>query len=60
MRMVDPPEGWRYGYPAPLEDNYEAQLRKSGYPEKDIPLAMNHSRFWGESDELEAVNGRLA
>lgn len=51
--IVDPPRGWAYGFPAPLEDNYEEQLRKAGYPEKDIPLALKHSRFLGSREELE-------
>lgn len=48
--IVDPPEGWKYGFPAPLEEDYEAQLRKSGYPEKDIELALTYSRFWESED----------
>lgn len=50
--LVDPPSGWMYGFPAPLEDDYENQLRKAGYPEKDIPLALKHSRYIGEREEL--------
>lgn len=50
--IVDPPEGWRYGFPAPLQDDYVAQLRNAGYPEKDIPLALRHSRFIGTREEL--------
>lgn len=50
--LVDPPSGWMYGFPAPLEDDYENQLRKAGYPEKDIPLALRHSRYIGEREEL--------
>lgn len=44
VEWVDPPEGWRYGFPAPREEDYEAQLRKAHYPENMIPLALNHSR----------------
>lgn len=50
--LVDPPSGWKYGFPAPLEEDYEAQLRKAGYPEKDIPLALRHSRYIGTQEEL--------
>jgi hypothetical protein len=46
VRMVDPPGGWKYGFPAPLRANYEKQLRESGYPEKDIPFALENSRYW--------------
>lgn len=45
VKLVDPPSGWLYGFPAVLEDDYEAQLRKAGYPEKDMELAMKHSRI---------------
>ena len=43
--LVDPPSGWMYGFPAPLEDDYEQQLKDAGYPLKDIPLALKHSRY---------------
>ncbi len=45
VKLVDPPSGWMYGFPAVLEEDYEAQLRKSGYPEKDIESALRHSRI---------------
>lgn len=45
MKLVDPPSGWMYGFPAVLQEDYEKQLRDAGYPEKDIELAMKHSRF---------------
>lgn len=52
--IVDPPSGWMYGFPAPLQDDYEQQLRNAGYPERDIPLALRHSRYMGTREELEA------
>lgn len=48
MRMVDPPSGWQYGFPAPIEEDYKAQLRRAGYPEKDIEFAIEHSRLWDD------------
>lgn len=48
--IVDPPSGWMYGFPAPLEDDYEAQLKRHHYPTKDIPMALEWSRYW-ESDK---------
>ena len=52
--LVDPPSGWRYGFPKPYdkEKGLEQMLREVGYPEKDIPLALNHSRYIGEYEEL--------
>jgi hypothetical protein len=48
--IVDPPSGWKYGFPKELKDGveYEDLLRSSGYPENDIPLALKHSRYWNE------------
>lgn len=50
--IVDPPSGWMYGFPKYLEEDYEQQLRDAGYPEKDIPMAMKHSRYLGTKEEL--------
>jgi len=52
--LVDPPSGWMYGFPAPLEDDYPAQLRKAGYPESQIDFALQHSRYIGTHEELLA------
>lgn len=52
--LVDPPSGWMYGFPAPLQEDYEQQLRDAGYPEWDIPLALKHSRYIGLKEDLEA------
>lgn len=52
--IVDPPSGWMYGFPAPLQGDYAQQLRDAGYPERDIPLALKHSRYMGTYEELEA------
>ena len=49
--IVDPPSGWMYGFPAPLEEDYEQQLRNAGYPEKDIPMALEHSRYLADTRE---------
>lgn len=50
--LVDPPSGWMYGFPAPLQEDYVQQLRNAGYPERDIPLALKHSRHIGSKEEL--------
>ena len=53
--MIDPPEGWRYGFPKPLHDEFytlgedfdlSRWLINEGYPEKDIELALKYSRYW--------------
>ena len=53
MILVDPPSGWKYGFPAPLQDDYEQQLRDAGYPEEAIPLALKYSRYISYNEEKE-------
>ena len=52
MTVVDPPEGWRYGFPASLPDNLtlEQLLRAHRYPEELIALALKYTRYWGKDD----------
>lgn len=50
---VDPPEGWRYGFPKILDkdvETYEQLLRKSGYPEKDMEFALTYCRQWSVNE----------
>lgn len=51
--IVDPPSGWKHGFPCVLEEgkNLIDLLREKGYPEKDIDLALKHTRMWKEEDE---------
>jgi hypothetical protein len=53
MRMIDPPKGWRYGFPKELPEgkSYGELLRESGYPEDDIELALKYSRSWEEEQD---------
>jgi len=54
VTIVDPPEGWKYGFPAILESDYRLQLERAGYPSGLVELAMNYSRYWTEYlDEWE-------
>jgi hypothetical protein len=57
--MVDPPTGWRYGFPMRYESdkdgNLEDFLIKNGYPAEDAKFASENSRFWYESDNKEKV-----
>lgn len=54
--MYDPPSGWMYGFPKPLPDNrpadwnFERWLIESGYPEKDLELALKYGRYWKVDD----------
>lgn len=49
---VDPPSGWKYGFPRPYNFETDGPLReffiKNGYPEKDATWAANNCRVFGE------------
>lgn len=55
VQIMDPPSGWKYGFPKELPDDmsYEQLLRDSGYPEKDLHLAFKYSRQWFEEVDDE-------
>ena len=53
--MIDPPEGWRYGFPKPVHEEFHMLgndfdlgrwLINEGYPKKDIELALKYSRYY--------------
>lgn len=50
--MVDPPSGWRYGFPMPVPDprpdNMIEWLKEMGYPQKEIDACGNYfyCRYW--------------
>lgn len=48
--IVDPPSGWRYGFPAPVKEDYRQQLLDHKYPDEDIEFAVKHSRYWEHED----------
>jgi hypothetical protein len=51
--MIDPPEGWKYGFPKPVpldvlgnnEETLTEWLLEQGYPENMIELALQYSRY---------------
>ena len=61
--IIDPPEGWRYGFPKPVHEEFHTLgsdfdlsrwLISEGYPQQDIELALKYSRYWeadGEDQE---------
>lgn len=53
---VDPPSGWKYGFPK-VFDLASGQtlvdfLKESGYPEKDLEFGAKYCRWW-EYEEVE-------
>lgn len=64
--IVDPPEGWRYGFPKKIPDEiaqnpgdkgekYELWLIDQEYPVGLIGLALKHSRWWQDTDETDGA-----
>lgn len=58
--IIDPPEGWRYGFPktVPLEVMKSETLLRiwladQSYPEKDIELALKYSRYWEQDTGVD-------
>lgn len=57
-RIVDPPSGWRYGFPKECpedvwhdHDRFKQFLLESGYPVTDIEFASQYVRVWFEEDD---------
>lgn len=50
--MIDPPSGWRYGFPKQFPDevkdeDLEKWVVENGYPQKLVDDGMmKHCRFW--------------
>lgn len=48
--VVDPPSGWKYGFPRVFNPNPGEDLAqwfvRVGYPARDLELALKYSRFW--------------
>lgn len=57
MLLYDPPSGWLYGFPKPYKplpgESLRETLKRDGYPETDLDLAVNHTFFTGSEEELE-------
>jgi len=53
---IDPPEGWKYGFPKPVPHRYRDKIEDflllKGYPKTLIDLALKYSRYWEEEFEL--------
>jgi hypothetical protein len=50
--IIDPPEGWRYGFPKPIpgdifssEEVFSEWLVKNGYPRDRLFEALRYSRY---------------
>jgi len=53
IKMIDPPSGWRYGFPKPLPEgieNVNKWLVENGYPQQEIDALGEYfyCRYWEE------------
>jgi len=61
--MIDPPSGWKYGFPMPLPDprpeDTIAWLIEQGYPQKEIDSYGDYfyCRYWETEIEIETEEG---
>ena len=50
VMMIDPPSGWRYGFPRSYDSKRDGAMRDfllaNGYPEGDVDFALDHMRAW--------------
>jgi hypothetical protein len=59
ITMIDPPEGWRYGFPKPIPKEHQNRvlewLVEQGYPQRRInELGKSfYSRYWVEHSPVE-------
>jgi hypothetical protein len=56
IKVIDPPQGWKYGFPKPIPDavvNFRQWLIDNGYPERLIDEYGNHfyCRSWYQDAE---------
>ena len=62
MKMIDPPSGWKYGFPKPIpDDRINDQLKwlvEEGYPQKEIDILGEYffCRTWEQPDESNNEN----
>jgi len=60
VMMIDPPSGWKYGFPKPFPngvENYKEWLVANGYPQHEIDAYGDHfyCRYW-EEDTADLVD----
>ena len=56
MLIIDPPEGWKYGFPKPLDKSEDQSLEEwlliNNYPKKLIDQGMaKYCRYWSSKNE---------
>lgn len=56
MRIIDPPSGWKYGFPKPIPNDVkdvEKWLVENGYPQQEIDRLGEYfyCRYWERDEE---------
>ena len=58
ITYIDPPEGWKYGFPRLLPECVKGSgaalatwLEEQGYPRELLGVALQYSRYWTEEIE---------
>lgn len=57
MRMIDPPSGWKYGFPKPIPDDVTDTIKwlveQGGYPQELIDELGEYfyCRYWEQPDD---------
>ena len=51
VKMIDPPSGWKYGFPKPIPEDVKDELKwlvENGYPQEEIDSCGKHfwCRYW--------------
>ncbi len=59
VKMIDPPAGWRYGFPKPIPEEVTDTtqwLLNNGYPQEEIDRYAEHffCRYWFEPVKLSS------
>lgn len=59
--MIDPPSGWKYGFPKPIPDNCEdvlAWMVAEGYPQREIDRMGDYffCNQWEEEIDVEETD----
>ncbi len=58
--MIDPPSGWKYGFPKPIPEEQQHRTLKwlveNGYPQSEINACGKHFyyRYWKEELKNES------
>lgn len=61
VKMIDPPSGWKYGFPKalpnPEPENFHDWLASEGYPQHVIDAFGDHfyCRFWEEEIDDQSM-----